>query len=191
MTLLFIGIVIFVGVHLLAMLLPGPRDRLQARLGEGPYKRLFSLVSAVGLGFMIYGFYTTRGMLEPDDYLYAPAPWTRHAAMGLVLLAFIFIGASHGKGYLKLWLKQPMSIGIGLWAIAHLLANGERPDVIFFASFLALAVLDIILSTMRGKLPHHVPQVKSDVRAVVIGVILYLIFLFGFHPYILKLPIVA
>jgi uncharacterized membrane protein len=191
MTLLFIGIVIFVGVHLLAMLLPGPRDRLQARLGEGPYKRLFSLVSAVGLGFMIYGFYTTRGMLEPDDYLYAPAPWTRHAAMGLVLLAFIFIGASHGKGYLKLWLKNPMSIGIGLWAIAHLLANGERPDVIFFASFLALAVLDIILSTMRGKLPHHVPQVKSDVRAVVIGVILYLIFLFGFHPYILKLPIVA
>jgi uncharacterized membrane protein len=191
MTLLFIGIVIFVGVHLLAMLLPGPRDRLQARLGEGPYKGLFSLVSAVGLGFMIYGFYTTRGMLEPDDYLYAPAPWTRHAAMGLVLLAFIFIGASHGKGYLKLWLKQPMSIGIGLWAIAHLLANGERPDVIFFASFLALAVLDIILSTMRGKLPHHVPQVKSDVRAVVIGVILYLIFLFGFHPYILKLPIVA
>jgi uncharacterized membrane protein len=191
MTLLFIGIVIFVGVHLLAMLLPGPRDRLQARLGEGPYKRLFSLVSAVGLGFMIYGFYTTRGMLEPDDYLYAPAPWTRHAAKGLVLLAFIFIGASHGKGYLKLWLKQPMSIGIGLWAIAHLLANGERPDVIFFASFLALAVLDIILSTMRGKLPHHVPQVKSDVRAVVIGVILYLIFLFGFHPYILKLPIVA
>ena len=53
------------------------------------------------------------------------------------------------------------------------------------------AVLDIILSTMRGKLPHHEPQVKSDVRAVVIGVILYLIFLFGFHPYILKLPIVA
>jgi uncharacterized membrane protein len=191
MTLLIIGIVIFIGAHLLAMFFTGPRDRLLARLGEGPYKGLFSLVSGVGLALMIYGFYTTRGALEPDDYLYAPAPWTRHAAMGLVLLAFIFIGASHGKGYLKLWLKHPMSIGIGLWAIAHLFANGERPDVIFFASFLALAVLDIILSSLRGKLPHHEPQVKSDVRAVIIGVILYLIFLFGFHPYILKLPIVA
>jgi uncharacterized membrane protein len=191
MTLLFIGIVIFCGVHLLAMLVPDPRDRLRARLGEGPYKGLFSLVSAVGLGLMIYGFYTTRGALEPDDYLYASAPWTRHAAMGLVLLAFIFIGAAHGKGHLKLWLKQPMSIGIGLWAIAHLLANGERPDVIFFGSFLVLAVLDIILSTLRGKLPHHEPQFKSDVRAVVIGVILYLVFLFGFHPYVLNLPIVA
>jgi uncharacterized membrane protein len=191
MTLLFIGIVIFLGVHLLAMLFPGMRDRLQARLGEGPFKGLFSLVSAVGLGLMIYGFYTTRGALEPGDYLYAPAPWTRHAAMGLVLAAFILIGASHGKGYLKLWVQQPMSVGVGLWAIAHLLANGERPDVFFFASFLLLAVLDIALSTLRGKVPHHEPQARSDMRAVVIGVILYLVFLFGFHPYVLKLPIVA
>ena len=191
MNLIVIGIVIFVGIHLLAMLLPASRESVRASLGEGPYKGLFSLVSAVGLGLMIYGFYMTRGALEPEDYLYAPAPWTRHAAMGLVLLAFIFIGASHGKGHLKLWLKHPMSIGIGLWAIAHLLANGERPDVVFFASFLVLALLDIVLSTMRGKLPHHEPQIRSDVRAVVIGVILYLIFLFGFHPYILNLPIVA
>lgn len=190
MSLLIIGVVIFAGIHLLVMLLPGPRNRLQERMGEGPYKGLFSLVSAVGLGLMIYGFYTTRGTLEPDDYLYTPAPWTRHAAMGLVLLAFIFVAASHGKSYLKLWLKQPMSIGFGLWAFAHLLANGERPDVVLFGSILALAVLDIILSTMRGKLPHHEPQVKSDARAVIIGLILYLVFLFGFHPYILKLPIV-
>lgn len=191
MSLLLIGIVIFAGVHLLAMLLPGARNQLQERVGEGPYKGLFSLVSVIGLGLMIYGFYTTRGTLEPDDYFYTPAPWTRHAAMGLVLLAFIFVGASHGKGYLRLWLKQPMSIGIGLWAFAHLLANGERPDVILFAAILGLAVLDIILSTMRGKLPHHEPQVKSDARAVIIGIILYLVFLFGFHPYVLKLPIVA
>ena len=191
MTLLIIGIVIFVGVHLLVMLLPQPRDRLLARLGEGPFKGLFSLVSAVGLGLMIYGFYLALGALEPDDYLYAPEPWTRHAAMGLVLLAFIFIGASHGKGHLKLWLKQPMSIGIGLWAIAHLLANGQRPALYFFGSFLVLAVLDIILSTLRGKVPQHEPQFKSDVRAVIIGVILYLIFLFVIHPYVFNRPIVT
>ena len=83
MTLLLIGIVIFAGIHLLAMLLPGARDGLRERLGEGPFKGLFSLVSLIGLGLMIYGFYTTRGTLEPGDYLYTPAPWTRHAAMGL------------------------------------------------------------------------------------------------------------
>jgi uncharacterized membrane protein len=191
MTFIIIGIVIFLGLHVLAMLLTGLRERLLAGLGEGPYKGLFSLISAVGLGLMIYGFYTTRGTLAPDDYIYAPAPWTRHAAMGLVLLAFILLGASHGKGYLKLWVKHPMSVGIGLWATAHLLANGERPAIYFFGSFLALALFDIVVSTMRGKLPHHQPQVKSDVRAVIIGVIVYLIFLFGFHPYVLGLPIVT
>jgi uncharacterized membrane protein len=191
MSLLIIGIIIFGGSHLLVMFLPGARDGLQQRLGEGPYKGLFSLVSLIGLGLMIYGFYTTRGVLEPDDYLYTPAPWTRHAAMGLVLLAFIFIGASHGKGYLKLWLKQPMSIGFALWAFAHLLANGDRAEVYLFGSILVIAVLDIILSMMRGKIPQHEPQAKSDIRAVIIGVILYLIFLFVIHPYVFKVPIVT
>src|SRR5262245_27212784 len=191
MTLLYIGTVIFVGVHLLSMSLPGPRDRLRTRMGENPYKGIFSLISAVGLILMIYGFYTANQTLEANAYIYTPAAWTRHAAMGLVLLAFIFLGASHGRGYLKLWLKHPMSIGIGLWAFAHLLANGERPAIVFFGAFLVLAVLDIILSTMRGKVPHHEPRAKSDVMAVIIGIIVYLVFLFGFHPYILNLPIVT
>src|SRR5690349_15980639 len=110
MILLYIGTVFFTGVHVLAMIFSGARDRLRVHMGENPYKGVFSLVSAAGLILMIYGFYTTRGALGPDDYIYTPAAWTRHAAMGLVLLAFIFLGASHGKGYLKLWLKHPMSI---------------------------------------------------------------------------------
>lgn len=191
MSLLIIGIVIFIGAHLLVMLLPALRDGLHNRLGEGPYKGVFSLVSLLGLGLMIYGFYTTRGMLEGPDYLYTPASWARHAAMTLVLLAFIFVGASHGKGFLKLWLKQPMSIGIGLWAVAHLMANGDRPGVVMFAAILALALIDIILSTVRGKFPVHAPRVRSDIIAVLIGIVLYLIFLFGFHPYVLNLPIIA
>lgn len=191
MSLLIIGIVIFVGAHLLVMLLPGLRDGLHNRLGEGPYKGVFSLVSLLGLGLIIYGFYTTRGMLEGTDYLYTPASWARHSAMTLVLLAFIFVGASHGKGYLKRWLKQPMSIGIGLWAVAHLMANGDRPGVVMFAAILGLAVIDIVLSSARGKVPVHEPRLRSDIIAVIVGVVLYLVFLFGFHPYVLNLPIIT
>jgi uncharacterized membrane protein len=191
MTLLIIGIIIFVGAHLAMMLLPRLREGLLGRMGEGPYKGVFSLVSLVGLALMIYGFYTTRGMLEGTDYLYTPAPWARHLAMTLVLLAFILIGASHGKGYLKSWLKHPMSIGFGLWAVAHLMANGDRPGVYLFAAILVLAVLDIVLSTARGKVPTHEPRVRSDVIAVVVGIVLYLLFLFVIHPYVFNLPIIA
>ena len=72
--------------------------------------------------------------------------------MGPALLAFIFIGASHGKAYPELWLKVLMSIGVGLWAIAALFANRKQPDVVFFAWLVpALAVLDIVLWSLRGK----------------------------------------
>ncbi len=63
-------------------------------------------------------------------------------------------------------------------------------DVLLFGTFLVLAVLDIILSTVRGKRPGHDPQIRSDMTAVVSGVVLYAIFLFGFHPYVLNVPII-
>lgn len=107
----------------------------------------------------------------------------------MVLAAFIAIGAAHGKGYIKLWLKHPMSIGIGLWAAGHLLANGKRAAVYMFGAFLALALIDIIVSTARGKLPAYAPRIRSDVIAVIAGMVLFVIFLFGFHPYVLNLPV--
>ncbi|CAN5535414.1 NnrU family protein [soil metagenome] len=191
MTLILIGAVIFAGIHLIVMLSPATRQSFEARFGEGPWKGIFSLISAVGLILMIWGLIQARRGDEWADLLYVPADWTRHAAMLLVLIGFILVGASHGKGYFKLWVKQPMSVGIGLWALAHLLTNGERPAVLFFGAFLLIAVLDIILSTMRGKIPQYEPRVRSDVIAIITGIILYAIFLFGFHPYVLGVPIVT
>ena len=190
MDVLLIGIVLFGGIHLFAMLAPAARDRLKQQMGEGPWKGVFSLVSLIGLALIIWGFSRTREGPEAGDMLYVPAEWTRHAAMLLVLIAFIAVSSFHGKSYLKLWLQQPMSIGIAIWAAAHLLANGRRADVVMFGFFLLLALLDIILSTVRGEIPHHQPQLRSDVIAVIVGVILYLVFLLGFHPYILNRPIV-
>jgi uncharacterized membrane protein len=109
--------------------------------------------------------------------------------MLLMLLAFILIGASHGKGYLKTWLRNPMSIGIVLWSGSHLLVNGQRADVWLFAPFLVVGLADIVMSEMRGKRPQHTPRVRSDVVAVIAGMVLYVIFLFGFHPYVLNVPV--
>ena len=115
--------------------------------------------------------------------------WTRHLTMLLVLAGFIAIAASHGLGHLKRWLRNPMSIGIGLWAFGHLLSNGNKTDVIFFGTFLVIALVDIALSTWRGKRPFHEPRLRSDAIAIVVGIALYLVFLLGFHPYVLNLPL--
>jgi len=187
---LIAGIVVFAGAHLFSMLLPGQRDALKARMGEGPYKGVYSLVSLAGFALMIWGFRTVRSDPAGFTVLYEPASWARHVTMLLVLLGFISLGGFHGKGYLKHWLRNPFSIGITLWAVGHLLSNGRLHDLLLFGTFLGLAVLDIVLSMARGKRPGHEPQIRSDVRAVAIGVALYAVFLFIVHPYIFNLPII-
>lgn len=188
MTYLYLGIILFAGPHLFSVLLPGLRDELEARAGEKAWKIGYSLVSFIGIGLMIRGFMLSRSGPLAADQLYYLGSWTKHAAMLLVLLAFVAIGAAHGKGHLKLWLRHPMSIGIALWSVAHLLANGKRTDVYLFGTFLVIAALDIVFSKKR---PTHAPRLRSDVIAVVLGVVLYLIFLLGFHPYVLNLPVVG
>jgi uncharacterized membrane protein len=190
MTVLYLGIILFAVPHLFSIFLPAQRDALESRLGETAWKGIYSIVSLVGLVLLIVGYWKSRAGPLAADLVYIPAEWTRHATMLLVLIAFILLGASHGKGYLKKWLHNPMSLGIAFWATGHLLANGTRTEVWLFGTFLVVAVSDIVMSEIRGKRPAHKPRLRSDIIAVIAGVVLYLVFLFGFHPYILNIPVV-
>ena len=187
---LIAGIAIFAGAHLFSLLLPDVRDDLRLRLGEGSFKGLYSLASLVGLALMIWGFWSLSSGPATSDFVYVPAAASRHVTMLLVLLGFISLSGFHGTGYVKHWLRNPFSIGIVLWSVGHLLANGMMHDVLLFGTFLVLAVLDIVLSMARGKRPGHEPQIRSDMIAVVSGVVLYAVFLFGVHPYIFNVPII-
>jgi uncharacterized membrane protein len=184
-----LGGLLFVVPHLWSSALPGRRDEVKERLGEARFKGLFALCTMAGLVLLITGYVHGRWYGGAFDSLYEPWLPGRHLLMLLALLMFILLGAAGGKGYLKAWLRHPMSIGIALWAVGHLLVNGERPVVWLFGSLLAVAVADLVFSFARGKAPNHVPQIKSDIRAVVIGLVVYALFLFGFHPYILQVPV--
>lgn len=188
MTVLIVGMIILFGSHLL--LYTSLRPALKARFGERSFKAAFAAVALVGLGLMIWGYAMTRSGPAAADILYWPAAWTRHAAMLLVLLGFISLAVSFHKGRLKLWLRNPMSIGIALWAVGHLLANGRLAAVLFFGGFLGLALIDIAVSTARGQAPGFTPKPRHDIIAVVAGVVLFAFFLLVFHPYALNVPIV-
>jgi uncharacterized membrane protein len=190
MTALTMGMILFGGIHLFSIFFPAARDTLEARLGEKRWKGFYALVSLIGIVLLVIGYWQSRSGPLAADWLYIPAEWTRHANMLFVLLAFIFLAASHGKGYLRKFVHNPMSIGIALWAGGHILANGKRTDVYLFGTFFAVAVADIVMSEVRGKRPSHEPRPRSDIIAVIAGMVLYVIFLFGFHPYVLNVPVV-
>jgi uncharacterized membrane protein len=185
MSLLVIGILVFFGIHLVPVL--GLKPALEQRLGEGPYKGVFALVSLIGFVLMIWGFAEARRVAQPA--LYDPPSWGRHVAMLLVLLAAISLMAAFHRGHLKLWLRQPMSIGIALWALGHLLANGSLPEVLLFGSFLLFGLTDIVRSEAFGKVPAYVPKPVHDVIAVAGGLVIYGVLLY-LHPYVIGVPVV-
>lgn len=186
MTVLIWGMVLFFGAHLLS--LTPARAPLYARLGEKAYKGIYSVVSLVGLGLMIWGFGLARSGPDAARIVYDPVMGSSHGMMLLVLLAMILLASAHMKGHIRKIVKHPMSVGVALWSAGHLLVNGNLSEVLLFGGFFVLSVLDVIVSTVRGKAPTHTPQIKFDIMAVVGGVAIYAVFLmahqwlFGVSP---------
>jgi uncharacterized membrane protein len=150
MTLLIIGIVAFLGLHLLPTI-PGVRDRLLSRFGENGYKAGFSLLSIVAFVLLVWGF-----ARAPVIQVWSPPSWTRWVAIVLMLPAFIFLVAAYVPGQIKGKLKHPFLVAIKTWALAHLIANGDLASIILFASFLAYAAYDrITLEAARGDGAGH------------------------------------
>ena len=182
MVILILGMLLFAGPHFASSLAPAQRDRLKARFGEGAYKGIYSIASLIGLVLMIYAYWATR---TSGDMLYVPSGTMRHATMGLATSGLILISASRGKGHIRLWLQNPFSIGVALWAIGHLLSVGKFAADWFWLTVLAVALVDIIVSMTRGKKPEFQASWRSDIIAVVVGLVLTGLLVSLFHPYVL------
>jgi uncharacterized membrane protein len=185
---LYVGILLFGGLHLWSIFCPAMRNRLYQRFGEQAYKGVYSLVSVLGLLFIGLGYALTNDL---GFYLYQPSAGAMHITMLLVLVGFVLIASNGGKGYIRKWVKHPFSIGICLWAIGHLISNGETAVVLIFGMFLVISIFDIAFAVSRGKLPNHKPEIKRDVIAVVAGLAAYAVMLFLFHPYVLGIKVVG
>src|ERR1700678_288364 len=127
MDVLILGLVLFLGVHSIAFVAPGWRERARSRFGEGAWKGLYSVVSLVGFVLIIYGFGLARRV---PVVLYSPPIWLRHLAFLLMLPVFPLLIAAYLPGRIKTLVKHPMLVSVKLWAFAHLLANGLLADVL-------------------------------------------------------------
>ena len=183
-----LGLIVFLGMHVFVTM----RDRraaLVARIGEWPYRGLFSLVSIVGIVLIGYGFAAYRAA-GPIMVWYPPG-WTRHIVVALMWPASIMIAAAYIPGNIKRVLKHPMLVGVKTWAFAHLCANGDLGGIILFGSVLAWAVYDRITLKRRkdaGAPPIPIGGTKNDIIAIVVGTIIYLALGFVFHPVVIGVP---
>ena len=180
MSYLILGLVIFLGVHSLAIVAPAWRERTMQRLGKGAWKGLYALLSLVGFLLIIYGY----GLARVDPVvLYAPPVWTRHLSALLMLPVFPLIFAAYLPGRIKTALKHPMLAAVKFWALAHLISNGMLADVLLFGAFLAWAVMDRISFKHRTQPDlRTAPASKAnDAIAVIVGLVVYAVFALYLH----------
>lgn len=185
------GLVVFLGAHTFTTQRDA-RARMIASTGEGTYKIVYSLVSAIGLALIVWGFarYRTTGWID----VWQPPVAMKHITTALMLPAVILVVASYIRGRIYTTLKHPMLAGIKLWAAAHLLANGDLGSIILFGAFLAWAVFDRISLKRRsdpGGPPIPVGGATNDLIAVAVGVVAYLALAFAFHPAVIGVPVIG
>lgn len=182
MGILVIGLLLFLGVHSIRIVADPWRTAMRARIGEGPWKGLYSLTSIVGFALIIWGYGLARR--EPT-LIWTPPVGIRHLTILLVAIAFILIAAAYVPGNrIKRVVGHPMAAGTAIWAFGHLLANGTANAVLLFAAFLVWAVASFLSGRHRDQAAgtaYPAGTLGRDVVTIVGGLVVWAVFGFLLH----------
>jgi uncharacterized membrane protein len=195
MALLILGLVLFLGAHSTRVFAENWRQATLERLGEKAYKGVYTLVSLVGFGLMMFGFDQVRW---DSPVLWAPPVWAKHGAAVLMLLSLVLLACAYApRNAIKVKLHHPMVLSVKVWALAHLLANPRLADVVLFGAFLLWSVLNFRAARRRDRLAAASlsagegsgslePEVSSAAtwRAIGIGVVVWAFLLSRGHAWL-------
>ncbi len=153
MTMLIAAAVFFLGIHLLVA---GTRlrDAIVHVIGEQAYLGVFSLASVGGIVWLVMSY--NQAVEAGSDLLWDLGPGVRHVGTVVIAVAALFVvtglltpsptavgmeatATREATGILRIT-RHPFLWGVALWAAFHLLANGDAASVLFFGTFLVLAV---------------------------------------------------
>jgi uncharacterized membrane protein len=182
MSYLILGLVIFLGVHSVRVVAEDWRTGVRQRMGEMPYKGIYSLLSLIGFGLIVWGFGVAR---DTPSMVWTPPTGMRHAASLLTLISFVFLAAAYvPRNSIKARFHHPMVLGVKTWALAHLLANGSVAHFVLFGSFLVWAVVLFISSRRRDRaqgVQYPAGTAVATGVTVLVGVGAWALFAFVLH----------
>lgn len=191
MLLLLLGLIVFFAVHLVPTM-PDLRQGLIDRFGETAFKVAFGAMALLGLVLIVAGYHKLQLMPGKNPIIWDPPTWTRHIAFLLMLPALILLVAAFIPSRIRTAAKHPMLAAIKIWALAHLLANGDLASLFLFGGFLAFAVYDRISVKRRayaGRLGTAVGPPINDAIVVALGVALYAFMLMWGHGLLIGVPL--
>lgn len=179
MTLMILGLILWTAAHMFKRVAPGPRQALQDRMGDAS-KGIFAVVLLLSVVLMVIGY---RGA---DSTFY----WGRSAATTginnlLMLVAVALYGVGNSKSRLRARMRHPMLWGTVIWAVAHILVNGDSVSLILFGwlAVWALAEMTLINRAVHSYVPYDGGSVAGDVRLGIITIVAYAV-IAGIHAWL-------
>lgn len=184
MSVLLLGLLLFLGAHSLRLFAPDWRNRQIQRIGQTSWKAVIAVVSLVAFGLICWGFGLVR---QHPLALYVPPLSLRHLNALFTLLAFTLVVAAYvPRNHLKAWIGHPMLAGTALWAFGHLLATGMLRDVLVFGAFLLWAVVLFVRLRRLDRAAdtaYPVGTPGGDVVVLVSRVVTWAAFAFWLHSW--------
>lgn len=172
------GLVLFIGVHLLPTA-TGMRTHLHMRMGKNTYMGIHSLISLAGIILIVYGFSHTDRIS-----VYLPVPGLRPVAVALMAVSIILLAAANMPGNIKRFTRHPMLWGVTLWAVAHLLANGDRAGLVLFGGMGLYALSGMYVANRHGaQFQEQKQPPRKDIITIIAGLLAYAL-LMVLHPYL-------
>ena len=174
MALIVFGVLLWTAAHLFKRLMPAGRAALAAKLGDAS-KGVFAVLILISVVLMVIGY---RGSAFVE--VYSPPAWATHLNNLLMIIAVILLGAGNSKGRVRSWFRHPMLMGFGLWAIAHLLVNGDQASVVMFGGLLIWAVLEVVIINGQDKdwvRPAPGPA-AGDIKLLIISAVVFAVITF-------------
>lgn len=182
---LIAGLVLFAVVHFVPSLAPGVKASWRGKMGESGYKGTFSLLLLGSFVLMVIGW---RGA-QPSS-IYIPVAALREPAMGLLVVAIGFMVVGSRNSRLRQWVRHPQLTGLLLWAVAHLLLNGDSSSVTLFGGMAAWSIIEILAISKRegAWVKPQLPSIAAELLTIVITLVAVAGIVWG-HAYLSGVPL--
>lgn len=190
MSVLVVGLALFIGMHSIYIAAPSMRAAAIARIGYSPWRGVYSLLSLIGFGLIVYGY----GLARQDPViLFTPPIWSRHFAFVLMAIAWPLLIASFFPAPTRIgrFVRHPMLMSVTLWSVAHALAIGTLAGVMLATVFFVWTLMArfSLIARPMSETPQTTADPKGDWIAVAVGLLLWALFLFVLHEWLIGVPL--